>query len=132
MQNQDVVLVCTLCGSNAKTRAQGIKSDGEKLLEQIQALHPTELSEISIQAVRCMAVCQHSCAIAVMGQNKRTYVFGNLPVEPEQLATTAATVLDYAHQYHANPEGIVPHATRPELLRSRTLVVLPALPPEHS
>jgi predicted metal-binding protein len=74
-----------------------------------------------------MALCKYPCAIAVMGQGKRTYLFGDLPVEAEQLASTAATVLDYARQYHAHPEGIVPYAERPELLRSRTLAVLPAL-----
>jgi predicted metal-binding protein len=127
LQNRDVVLVCTLCGSNTKTREQGIRSNGEKLLEQIQVLHPTGPSEISIQPVRCMALCKHPCAIAVMGQGKRTYLFGDLPVEPEQITATAATVLDYARQYHAHPEGIVSYAERPELLRSRTLAVLPAL-----
>jgi predicted metal-binding protein len=74
-----------------------------------------------------MALCKYPCAIAVMGQGKRTYLFGDLPVEPEQITATAATVLDYARQYHAHPEGIVPYAERPELLRSRTLAVLPAL-----
>jgi predicted metal-binding protein len=128
MKNQDVLLVCTLCGGTSQARSQGIKSNGEKLLEQIQTLHQTEALDVSVQAVRCMAVCKHSCAIAVMGRGKRTYLFGDLPVEPEQLAATAATVLDYARQYHANSEGIVPHSERPELLRSRTLVVLPALP----
>lgn len=132
MKNQDVVLVCTLCGSDAQTRAQAIKSDGERLLEQIQALHQSETLEVSFQPVRCMAVCKNPCAIAVMGQGKRTYIFGDLPVEPEQLTETAATVLDYARQYHARPEGIVAYGDRPELLRSRTLVVLPALPSKHS
>ncbi len=127
MKNQDVVLVCTLCGGTSQKRSQGIKSGGEKLLEQIQALHQNEISDVSVQAVRCMAVCKHSCAIAVMGHGKRTYMFGDLPVEPEQLAATALTVLNYARQYHADAEGIVPHSERPELLRSHTLAVLPAL-----
>ncbi len=107
MKNQNVVLVCTLCGGTSQTRLQGIKSGGEKLLEQIQVQNQTETIDISVQAVRCMAVCQHSCAIAFMGHGKRTYLFGNLPVEPEQLASTATTVLDYAHQYHAHPEAIL-------------------------
>ena len=124
---QDVVLVCTLCGSTSQKRAQGMKSSGETLLEAIQALPQSEGLNVEVQSVRCMAVCKYPCAIAVMGQGKRTYLFGDLPVEAEQLASTAATVLDYARQYHAHPEGIVPYAERPELLRSRTLAVLPAL-----
>lgn len=111
-------------------REQDCKGDGERLLEQVQALHQTRAlqAELSVQAVRCMAVCQHSCAIAFMGHGKRTYVFGNLPVEPEKLESTAATVLNYARQYHANAAGIVAYADRPELLRSGTLVILPSLP----
>jgi predicted metal-binding protein len=127
MKYQDVVLVCTLCGGTPETRSQGLKSGGLQLLEQLQAIHNDE-TDITVKEVRCMAVCQQSCAIAVMGHGKRTYLFGNLPVEPENLAETTATVLSYARQYHANSEGIVPHSERPELLRSRTLVVLPALP----
>lgn len=124
---QDVVLVCTLCGSTSQTRLQGIKSGGEQLLEAIQDLLQSEERSVAAQPVRCMALCKYPCAIAVMGQGKRTYLFGDLPVEPEQITATAATVLDYARQYHAHPEGIVPYAERPELLRSRTLAVLPAL-----
>lgn len=127
MKTQDVLLVCTLCGGTSQTRSQGIPNGGEKLLAQLQAQNQTETTDISIQPVRCMAVCKQSCAIAFIGHGKRTYLFGNLPVEPEKLAATAATVLDYARQYHADKEGIVPHSERPELLRSRTLVVLPAL-----
>ncbi len=128
MKTQDVLLVCTLCGGTTQTRLQGIPNGGEKLLAQLQAQNQAETLDISIQPVRCMAVCKQSCAIAFMGHGKRTYLFGNLPVEPEQLTATAATVLDYARQYQAHPEGIVPHSERPELLKSRTLVVLPALP----
>lgn len=126
MKHQDVVLVCTLCGGTSETRAQGLKSGGLQLLEQLQAIHHDE-TKISIQEVRCMAVCKQSCAIALMGHGKRTYLFGNLPVEPEHLAETASTVLNYARQYHADPKGIVAYSERPELLRSRTLVVLPPL-----
>jgi predicted metal-binding protein len=127
MQNQDVVWVCTLCGSTAQTRSQGIPSDGEKLLAQIQALRPPGSSNIAVQGVRCMAACKQSCAIALMGQGKRTYLFGNLPTEPENLAETAAILLNYAHQYHAHPLGSVPYSNCPELLRSRMLAVLPPL-----
>lgn len=132
MKTQDVLLVCTLCGGTSQTRSQGIPNGGEKLLAQLQAQNQAKTLDISIQPVRCMAVCKQSCAIAFMGHGKRTYLFGHLPVEPEQLAVTAATVLDYARQYHTDKEGIVPHSERPELLRSRTLVVLPALPHTHS
>lgn len=125
---QDTLLVCTLCGSTSQMREQGCKGGGELLLEQLLDEQQHRAIAVSIQAVRCMAVCKHSCAIAFMGQGKRTYVFGDLPVEPEALPLTAATVLEYAHQYQNNVEGAVPYGDRPALLRSRTLVVLPALP----
>jgi predicted metal-binding protein len=126
MNHQDVVLVCTLCGSTSQMRSQGYKSGGERLLEQLQSAVLPEA--ISVCPVRCMAVCQNGCAIAFMGHGKRTYLFGNLPVEPDDLESTVADVLMYAHQYHCNAEGIVAYGDRPELLRSRTLVVLPSLP----
>jgi predicted metal-binding protein len=79
--------------------------------------------------VRCMAVCDSACAIAFMGLGKRTYLFGRLPVELDQLEATSQAVYTCARHYH-HSEGIVEHRDRPELLRSRTLVVLPALYPD--
>jgi predicted metal-binding protein len=127
VQNQDVVLVCTLCGSTSETRSQGIKSGGLQLLEKLQSLRRDE-TDIAVREVRCMAVCKRSCAIALMGQGKRTYLFGDLPVESESLAETATTVLNYARQYHAHPQGSVPYSNCPNLMRSGMLGVLPALP----
>jgi predicted metal-binding protein len=123
--SQEVVLVCTLCGTTPQSRSQGCKGGGERLLEQLQAEDLPD--SVEVHPVRCMAVCGSACAIALMGQGKRTYLFGKLPVEPDQLAATSQAVTACVRQYHRHSEGIVEYRDRPELLRSRTLVVLPAL-----
>jgi predicted metal-binding protein len=128
------IFVCTSCGKNQPVPESESLSQGDRLLRQLQTelqIQPPNTSlplDLTIQSVQCMGVCEQDCAIALMAPGKRTYLFGNLPTDPTQLEATATAVLTCAQQYQAHPEGTLSYFTRPELLKTRVLARIPALP----
>ena len=75
-----------------------------------------------------MGVCERDCAIALVSPSKRTYLFGNLPVDDERLEATTTAVLDCASQYYTKSDGSLSYSERPELLKTRVLARIPPLP----
>ncbi|MBD2511853.1 DUF1636 domain-containing protein [Nostoc muscorum FACHB-395] len=131
MNHQHIIFVCTRCGSSNNTKQSVAKSSGELLLEKLQTLYHdwVLLWEFSIQPVECMGVCDQACAIAFVSHNKHTYLFGDLPADAERVEKTATAVLDCASQYHESPDGLLPYALRPELLRAGAIARIPPMPP---
>lgn len=128
--SQHIIFVCTSCASAHRTKQAIRRSGGERLLEQLQALHQDSplQAEFSIQPVECLSACEQDCAIALIGADKPTYLFGRLPVEEEELESTAAAVLAFASQYHAKADGSISYIKCPELLKKRVLAKVPSLP----
>lgn len=127
------LFVCTSCGKNRQVQAENCPSQGDRLLSQLQTQQRhTDSPDLTIQPVQCMGVCEQDCAIALMAPGKRTYLFGNLPTDPTQIEATATAVLTCAQQYQAHPEGTLSYFTRPELLKTRVLARIPALPLPNS
>ncbi len=128
--HQHIMFVCTSCASAHRTKKAIRISGGERLLVQLQALHQSSplQEEFSIQPVECLSACTQDCVIALSGTDKPTYLFGSLPVEEEQLASTAAAVLEFAKQYHAKVDGSISYIKCPELLKKRVLAKVPPLP----
>lgn len=127
------LFVCTSCGKNRQVQAENCLSQGDRLLSQLQTQQRhTDAPDLTIQPVQCMGVCEQDCAIALMAPGKRTYLFGNLPTDPTQIEATATAVLTCAQQYQAHPEGTLSYFTRPELLKTRVLARIPALPLPNS
>ena len=131
MNHQHIIFVCTRCESSDRPKQYVSKSGGERLLEKLQSLYHDWMlqDEFSIQPVECMGVCDRACAIAFVCSNKHTYLFGDLPADAEGVEKTATAVLDCASQYHAKPDGLLPYAKRPELLRAGAIARIPPLPP---
>lgn len=132
MNNQHILYVCVTCGECCKTTGSSAKNkrDGERLLEQLQALHqdwPLRES-FEIQSVKCMGVCERDCAVAFIAAGKRTYLFGNLPTDDARLEATASAVLDCAQHYHTQSDGALSYFDRPELLKTRVLARIPPSP----
>jgi predicted metal-binding protein len=121
---QHTLFVCTACASIWKDGKRVGSSGGEKLLHQIEELaQDWELSDkFQIQAVECMSACSHSCAIAFAGEDKFTYLFGDLPVE-----SSAEAILKCAGQYYAKHDGSLPWSERPEPLKKGILAKIPPL-----
>lgn len=131
MNHQHIIFVCTICGSSHQTKQYVAKSAGERLLDKLQTLYHdwVLLGEFSIQPVKCMGVCDQACAIAFVALKKHTYLFGDLPADPERVDKTATAVLECASQYHESPDGLLPYDLRPELLRALAIARIPPLLP---
>ena len=132
--SEHILFVCTTCASKYQDGKKVGESGGERLMQQIQiSAQAWELaSEFLIEPVQCLSTCSQACAIAFMGSNKLTYLFGNLPVDETQIEITATTVLECAGQYYENPQGLLSYKERPELLKNKVMARIPAFPaPEH-
>lgn len=99
------LLVCTTCGSQwVNGQKEGV-SQGEKLLEKLQA-QPLD-PRLTLKPVACMSGCSHGCVIGLAAAHKTTYVFGDLNPEDVELIRQTADL------YISKPDGILPWAERP-------------------
>lgn len=127
MRGQHTLFVCTSCASAHRTKQAIRRSGGERLLEQLQALHQASpLADLSIQPIVCLSACEHVCAVALIAAGKPTYLLGRLPVEDEQIQATAESTLAFARQYWTKADGSVSYLQCPELLKQRVLAKIPS------
>jgi predicted metal-binding protein len=104
------------------------KSGGERLLEQLQTLdRAAPVDGLSIEPNQCLGACDRHCAIAFNAPGKYIYLFGDLPVDEEQLESTATAVMMFANQYYAKADGTISYLKCPELLKKRVLAKIPPL-----
>jgi predicted metal-binding protein len=123
-----VLSVCTSCAGAHRTKQTIRRSGGERLLEQLQTLDRTApLEGLVIEPHECLGACDRACAIAFNAPGKYIYLFGDLPVDEEQLESTATAVLKFANQYHAKPDGTISYIKCPELLKKRVIARIPPL-----
>ncbi|NET72931.1 MAG: DUF1636 domain-containing protein [Sphaerospermopsis sp. SIO1G2] len=122
-KQQHTLFVCTTCASVWQNGKPVGESGGQKLLQQLQQLaHTWELhNQFSIQEVKCMSACSHACVISLQGEEKFTYLFGNLADD------SASTILECATQYHNHSQGLLPYSQRPKPLKSGILAKIPPL-----
>jgi predicted metal-binding protein len=77
---------------------------------------------MAIRAVECLSACSSGCAVALTGQGRWTYVYGNL--DP---AEHPAEILAGAAAYAATPDGLVPWRERPLVFRRNAIARVPPL-----
>ncbi|WP_373541533.1 DUF1636 domain-containing protein [Chamaesiphon sp.] len=121
------LFVCTTCGSKWEDGRRVGTSEGERLLEQLQALHQNwELAtDFPIQAVGCMSACNRSCAISFAATGKHTYLFGD--ITPSEPSIPLSNILDCAAKYYQHPSGSLPWSERPAPLKQGILAKIPPL-----
>lgn len=116
------ILVCATC------RAAGADADaprpGARLAAELSAGLALEGdARISVETVECLSVCKRPCTVAVSGEGRWTYIYGDLDAE-----TGAQTLLAFARQYGATADGVVPWRERPEIIRKSVIARLPPFP----
>ena len=77
-----------------------------------------------LRDVRCMSQCKRACVVAFSGQDKFTYLFGDL--DPER---HAADILDAFALYAARHDGFLERFERPQVMRDGILGRIPPLTP---
>jgi predicted metal-binding protein len=114
------LFVCALCRSSVPN---GI-TEGQDLINHLNhALAEQGIAEqIHLQPVRCMGACSQSCVAALAAPNKLTFIFNQLSV------AQTADLVQLSRQYLVQANGNVPYKERPLAIRSKLMVVLPALP----
>lgn len=127
MNPQHCLFVCTTCGSKWEDGRRIGTSEGERLLQELQALHQDWdlAAEFPIQAVGCMSACSRSCAISFAAAGKHTYLFGD--IAPQDSSIALSNILDCAEKYYQHPTGILPWAERPAPLKQGILAKIPPL-----
>jgi predicted metal-binding protein len=124
---QHCLFVCTTCGSKWQDGQRIGTSEGERLLQELQALHDDWglAAEFPIQAVGCMSACSRSCAISFAAAGKHTYLFGDIATN--DLSIPLSNILDCAEKYYQHPTGVLPWAERPAPLKQGILAKIPPL-----
>jgi predicted metal-binding protein len=124
---QHCLFVCTTCGSKWENGRRIGTSEGEKLFQELQALHETWdlAAEFPIEPVGCMSACSRSCAISFAGAGKHTYLFGDIPIGNAEIPLS--NILDCAASYYQHPTGALPWSERPAPLKQGILAKIPPL-----
>ena len=123
------LLVCTTCASTWQNGKKVGISGGETLLKTLSELHQNweRRSQFEIRAVSCMSACSHACAVAFASEGKYSYLFGDLPSDVDNMATTASAILTCAEIYGDRPDGMLAWKERPEPLKSGVIALIPPL-----
>jgi predicted metal-binding protein len=124
MNTEHTLWVCTTCASTWQNGQRVGESGGQQLLKQLRhfAQDWDLQNEFQIQEVECMSACSRSCVIAFVASGKSTYLFGDLPIDD-----SASAVLECAHQYYDQPDGLLPWSKRPEPLKKGILARIPPI-----
>jgi predicted metal-binding protein len=77
-----------------------------------------------LRDVRCMSQCKRACVVAFSGQDKFTYLFGDL--DPSR---HAADILDAFALYASREDGFLERFERPDVMRDGILGRVPPLMP---
>lgn len=115
------ILVCATC------RAAGGDPDaprpGATLAAALsQALAESGEEELTVETVDCLSVCKRPCTVALTGEGRWTYIYGDL--DPQ---SGVETLLSFARQYRQTPDGVVPWRERAEAIRKGVVARIPPL-----
>ncbi|KPF69670.1 metal-binding protein [Bosea sp. AAP35] len=116
------ILVCASCraagGDPDAPRPGAVLAAGLR-----QALDAGDRQAVTVETVECLSVCKRPCTVALTGEGRWTYIYGDL--DP---AMGVETLLTFARQYGSTPDGIVPWRERAEAIRKGVVARLPPLP----
>ncbi|WP_113912760.1 DUF1636 domain-containing protein [Roseovarius dicentrarchi] len=118
------LLVCIKCRRGRADTGVDDRWPGQVLFDALAALPRPE--GVRLTPVECLQNCDHGCTVALRGGARWTYVFGNV----DEVAG-AATIMDGAAQYHAQPDGLIPWRARPEHFKRNCVARIPPLEAEN-
>ena len=115
------ILVCASC------RAAGADPDaprpGAVLAAGLaQALDAISEASVTVETVECLSVCKRPCTVALAGEGRWTYIYGDL--DPKD---GVETLLTFARQYRDTHDGIVPWRERAEAIRKGVVARIPPI-----
>lgn len=72
-----------------------------------------------------MSACSHACVVTFVAKDKCSYIFGDLPIQDEQINSTTAAILDCAAIYGDRADGTLAWKERPEPLKNGVIARIP-------
>ena len=121
-----VLSICLTCRDGREDRYDGERG-GTRLARALLTGHLTGengCGAFRVRGVKCISQCKRSCAIALSGPNRFTYVFGDLdPQEPSHLDA----VITVSSLYLDATEGFLRREDRPAPLQTGILGRVPPL-----
>ena len=117
------IFVCVTCRRAIEGAAEAFDQPGRalaaRLADEIAAKGATELK---VEPVECLAVCKRPCTIALAGDNRWTYLIGDL-----DNAAHVEEIVQAAQAYARSENGIVPWKERPQTFRKGVIARVPPL-----
>jgi predicted metal-binding protein len=116
------ILVCSSCraaGGDPDAARPGAILAAALTMALAEGAHPG----VAVETVECLSVCKRPCTVALTGEGRWTYIYGDL--DP---AGSAETLLSFARQYRETADGIVPWRERAEAIRKGVVARIPPLP----
>lgn len=115
------VFVCVSCRATSDGGDDNVSKPGEALAPALEAhLRTAGATDIDVQPVECLAVCKRPCTIAFAGENKWTYILGDIDAEAH-----AAEIAAAAQSFAASENGIIPWKERPASFRKGVVARVP-------
>jgi predicted metal-binding protein len=116
-----IISVCIWCRSAGVEREN---AEGKAMFGAI-AKAAEGYSGIVVRPTQCLSVCDRVCTVSISGEDKYTFLFGDLDPEKD-----ASAVVEMAEACAAMDHGFVPWKERPECLRKGIIARVP--PPRWS
>ncbi len=113
------LLVCVKCRRGAEI-PDDERRPGQRLYDSIAE---KDLPEgVKVTAVECLQNCDHGCTVALRGDDRWTYIYGNIDEvsQPDLLIEGAAL-------YNATADGLIPWRSRPEHFKRNCVARIPPL-----
>lgn len=118
-----VLTICMTC-RDGRESVDGTRG-GARLARRI-AVKRKEYGrpEMLLRGVHCMSQCKRPCIVSLTGEERFTYVFGDLDPNNER---HVEALFDLVSLYSDAPEGFLERKERPEELQSSILGRLPPI-----
>lgn len=114
------VFVCVSC-RQTNADGEGFHLPGRGLADALKE-RLSDDTRITVTPVECLAVCNRPSTIALVGDDKWTYLIGNLETE-----THLDQIVESARAYRLSENGIIPWKERPEAFRKGVVARVPPL-----
>ncbi|MEM9232416.1 MAG: DUF1636 domain-containing protein [Pseudomonadota bacterium] len=127
MDETDVTLsICLRCRDVREPTDTDLSlRGGRRLSHAVAAVFDTSQAAslgVLLRGVNCMSQCKRPCVIALSGQDRFTYLFGDL--DPQ---THTSVILAVTAAYAEAATGFLPRAARPKVLQAGILGRIPSL-----
>lgn len=115
------LMVCVKCRrGQADTDPNDDRWPGQRLFD---ALMERDIPEgVNLVPVDCLQNCDRGCSVALRGEARWTYVYGNVDE-----VSHPDVLLEGAAQYHATDDGLIPWRSRSDLFKRNCIARIPPL-----